>query len=92
MIRYAPNTPAIPAINSTLHTNATLRIILEGAKKTGLGAQRHCDLGKGNHLEEDVVKFEPLQAITFRITKSNMPFARADIRLAQLLETRIRRP
>ncbi|CAB9504558.1 Polyketide cyclase / dehydrase and lipid transport [Seminavis robusta] len=56
--------------------------VLDGAKKTGLGAQRHCDLGNGNHLEEEVVKFEPETAITFRITNSNMPFARADIRFS----------
>jgi uncharacterized protein YndB with AHSA1/START domain len=53
--------------------------VLDGAKKSGLGAQRHCDLGSNNHLEERVVKFEEERAITFRITQSNMPFARADI-------------
>jgi uncharacterized protein YndB with AHSA1/START domain len=54
--------------------------VLDEAKKSGLGAQRHCDLGANNHLEEQVVKFEEEQAITFRITESNMPFAHADIR------------
>lgn len=55
--------------------------ILEGAPaKTGLGAQRHCDLGAGNHLDETVVKFVEGEAITFRITETNLPFARADIR------------
>lgn len=46
---------------------------------TGLGATRHCDLGKAGSLDEEIVAYHPKEAITFRITRSNMPFARADI-------------
>ena len=52
--------------------------LLDGSTNTGVGARRHCDLG-GNHLEEEVVKFVEEQAVTFRITESDLPFARADI-------------
>lgn len=47
---------------------------------TGKGATRHCDLNGSNSLDEQVVTFEKQRAITFRITKSNMPFKAADIR------------
>lgn len=45
----------------------------------GLGGTRHCDLKGNMHLKEEVVKYEPETAITFRITSSNMPFKTADI-------------
>jgi ligand-binding SRPBCC domain-containing protein len=54
--------------------------VLAGAESSGLGAQRYCGLGGNNFLKEDVVAFQEEQAITFRITETNMPFARADIR------------
>lgn len=47
---------------------------------TGFGASRHCELGGSNYLDEDVVTFKRQEAITFRITKTNMPFKSADIR------------
>lgn len=46
----------------------------------GLGATRYCDLGGKNYLDEKVVTWEPNQAITMRITGTNMPFETADIR------------
>lgn len=47
---------------------------------TGLGASRHCDISASQSLDEEVVHFEPMQAITFRISHSTMPFKSADIR------------
>ncbi|MBT3271237.1 SRPBCC family protein [Candidatus Poribacteria bacterium] len=47
--------------------------------EAGVGSSRHCDLGGRNYLDEDVVEWEPNEAITFRIVGSNMPFATADI-------------
>ena len=50
------------------------------AEPTGLGATRHCDLKGNNFLKEEVVTFRPNEAITFRITDTNLPFRSADIR------------
>lgn len=47
---------------------------------TGHGASRHCDLGGDRYLEEQVVEFDRGQRLTMRVTGSNLPFARADIR------------
>ena len=52
--------------------------VLAGAVKTGLGACRHCDLG-GNRLEEEVLNYVKEKAVTFQITETDLPFARADI-------------
>ena len=46
----------------------------------GVGASRHCDLGGKNYLDEKVVAWQPNEAITFRITDTNMPFETCDIR------------
>jgi uncharacterized protein YndB with AHSA1/START domain len=46
----------------------------------GLGATRHCVIDARQNLDEEVVQFEEGKEIAFRITKSSMPFARADIR------------
>ena len=48
--------------------------------RAGLGATRHCDLGGRNYLDEAVVHWEPQEALTMRITGTNLPFAAADIR------------
>jgi uncharacterized protein YndB with AHSA1/START domain len=45
----------------------------------GLGGTRHCDISTKHSLTEQVVTFEPLTAITFRITDSTLPFKTADI-------------
>lgn len=45
-----------------------------------LGATRHCDLGSRNYLKEEVVEFVSGEALTMRITKTNLPFQNADIR------------
>ena len=47
---------------------------------SALGATRHCDLGGRNYLDEEVVEFTAGQALTMRITKTNLPFRHADIR------------
>ncbi len=47
---------------------------------TGLGATRYCDIDGKQNLDEEVVRFEPIRAITFRITRSTLPFRSADIR------------
>lgn len=44
----------------------------------GIGASRHCNLGRGNFLDEQVINWQPEKAITFRITKTNLPMG-ADI-------------
>ncbi|MEP3297061.1 MAG: SRPBCC family protein [Pseudoruegeria sp.] len=49
-------------------------------KANGLGATRYCDIDGKHNLDEEVVCFEPLRAITFRITRSTLPFRSADIR------------
>lgn len=46
----------------------------------GLGSCRRCELGGKNYLEEEVVEWTPEQAMTMRITETNLPFAAADIR------------
>lgn len=46
----------------------------------GVGATRYCDLGGSNFLDESVVTWRPEQALTMRITDTNMPFKTADIR------------
>ncbi len=46
----------------------------------GLGATRVCDIDGKHNLDEEVVQFEPERAITFRITRSTLPFRSADIR------------
>lgn len=46
---------------------------------TGLGATRFCDIDGRQNLDEEVVYFEPERAITFRITRSTLPFRTADI-------------
>ncbi|MEM7334471.1 MAG: SRPBCC family protein [Chloroflexota bacterium] len=46
----------------------------------GLGATRYCDLGGRNFLDEEVVKWEPENALTMRVTNTNMPFKTVDIR------------
>lgn len=60
-------------------------VVPEKDMKSGLGSQRHCDLGGGNYLQERVVKYEEEEAITFRIMETNMPFAQADIRFTLAL-------
>ncbi len=52
---------------------------LEGETE-GLGAKRRCDLGGKNYLIEDVIEWRPGQALTMRITETNLPFKSADIR------------
>ncbi len=47
---------------------------------TGLGAERHCDLGGKNYLDEEVVDWEVDQRLTMRIVGTNLPFKTADIR------------
>ena len=47
---------------------------------TGVGATRYCDLGGSNYLDEEVVHWQPNEAVTMRITGTNLPFATADIR------------
>ena len=46
----------------------------------GVGACRHCDLGKAGYLDESVVKWVENEALTMRINGTNMPFRSADIR------------
>ncbi len=46
----------------------------------GIGACRHCDLGGQNYLDEQVIDWRPDEAITFRVTETNMPFESCDIR------------
>lgn len=45
----------------------------------GVGACRRCELGGKNFLDEEVVRWEPNQHLTMRITDTNMPFEHADI-------------
>jgi uncharacterized protein YndB with AHSA1/START domain len=45
----------------------------------GPGDSRYCDLGSGNYLEETVAAWEPGEALTMRITATNLPIAAADI-------------
>ena len=57
-----------------------------------LGATRHCDLGDRNYLDEEVVEFVAGEALTMRITRTNLPFQHADIRFrlkAQGAATRV---
>ena len=49
-------------------------------QREGVGGARHCDLGKGNYLDEETVAWEPGRALTLRIVGTNLPFKSADIR------------
>lgn len=49
-------------------------------QESGLGATRHCDLGGRNFLDEEVVAFEAGEALTMRITKTNLPLQDVHIR------------
>jgi uncharacterized protein YndB with AHSA1/START domain len=44
-----------------------------GDSPTGLGATRRCDLPAGRYLDEEVVEFVDGEALTMRITDSNVP-------------------
>ncbi len=46
---------------------------------TGLGATRFCNIDGRQNLDEEVVHFEPENAITFRIIRSTLPFSTAEI-------------
>lgn len=46
----------------------------------GVGSARHCDLGGKNYVDEAVVEWEPGARLTMRVTGTNLPFKRADIR------------
>ena len=48
--------------------------------KEGMGAGRRCNLGGKTYLDEEVVAWEPHKNLTMRITATNLPFRRADIR------------
>lgn len=45
-----------------------------------LGSGRRCELGGKNYLDEEVVRWTPMQALTMRIVGTNLPFRSADIR------------
>ncbi len=51
-----------------------------GEEAIGLGASRHCDLGRLGYLKEKVVEFDTEARLTMRVVDTNLPFARADIR------------
>ena len=59
-----------PGLRNSHATNETI----------GMGATRHCVISAKITLDEEVVAYDPPQMITFRITRSDMPFKRADIR------------
>lgn len=46
----------------------------------GLGAGRRCDLGGNNFLDEEVVEWDDERTLTMRVTGTNLPLVRADIR------------
>jgi hypothetical protein len=46
----------------------------------GLGASRHCIVDSRHSLDETIVHFEPDTALTFRMTKTTLPFLSADVR------------
>lgn len=48
----------------------------------GVGAARFCDIDGRQNLDEQVIEFEPERSITFRITRSTLPFRSADIAFA----------
>jgi len=53
---------------------------LTGEQEGGVGASRFCDLGGGNYLNEAVMHWVPEEALTMRVTGTNMPLAAVDIR------------
>ena len=59
---------------------------LTGEQREGVGAARHCDLGKGNYLDEETVAWEPGRALTLRIVGTNLPFNSADIRFRMVAD------
>jgi len=50
------------------------------AGDVGVGSTRRCELGGRNFLDEEVLFFDPECRMTIRITNTNLPFDRADIR------------
>ena len=50
------------------------------SENDGLGSSRHCDLKGKSYLKETVVNWILNEAITMRITETDLPFQSADIR------------
>lgn len=48
-------------------------------QSSGAGASRRCELKGKNYLDEEVVRWEPCEKLTMRITETNLPFKNADI-------------
>jgi uncharacterized protein YndB with AHSA1/START domain len=53
---------------------------LTSDEKLGVDTSRFCDLGRGNYLDEMVVKWDAGKALTMRVTGTNLPFKAVDIR------------
>ena len=52
---------------------------LIGDQPSGTGAQRYCNLGGRNYVEESVASSTELAELTMRNDKSNLPFKYADV-------------
>ncbi len=74
---------AVWAALADIGTIASWNPGLTGSHRTndidGLGGSRHCEISTKHSLTEQVVKFNPPTAITFRIIDSTLPFKTADI-------------
>jgi uncharacterized protein YndB with AHSA1/START domain len=53
-----------------------------GGTGADCGSTRHCDLGRAGYVDEEVVESEAERRIVFRITRSNLPFRRAEVAFA----------
>lgn len=53
---------------------------LTGDISHGLGTSRHCDMEDGTYLDERVVEWDPNRALTIRVTGTDIPLQRADVR------------
>lgn len=72
---------ALAAIGDIYRWNPGVRAShTTSAMVEGVGATRYCDLGGKNYLDEEVVIWQPNEALTMRITGTNLPFETADIR------------
>ncbi len=72
---------ALAAVGDIYLWNPGVRASHTTSEQTdGLGSTRYCDLGGGNFLDEQVVHWQPKEALTMRVTGTNLPFSKVDIR------------
>jgi len=74
--------PILSDIGSIYEWNPGVIKSYKTSENDGLGSSRHCDLKGKSYMKETVVHWIPNEAITMRITESDLSFRSADIRFS----------